>query len=123
VPIGPKPYLDRLAREYRLSEADLRRKTRSRPATYGIGDEHFDREYLVHQSVLRSHDEFRCAGDAEALTFCRQVADAMVTAFGVTRLAAIAKINQQWSQTWIVGLDLVYHETPKQWAEHIYRHS
>jgi hypothetical protein len=123
VPVGPRPYLDRLVREYRLSQADLRRKIRSRPASWQIGDEKFDREYLVHRSVLRSHGAFRCAGDAEAEAFCGQVADAMVTARGVTRKEAIARINRQWSTIWIVGCDLVYHRTHDFWAEHIYRHT
>lgn len=123
VSVGPRPYLDRLAREYRLSQADLRRRTRSRLCPSQIGDERFDREYLVHRSVLRSHGEFCCAGDAEAEAFCGEVADAMVTAFGVTRQEAVARINRQWSSIWIVGLDLAYHKTPEQWAKHIYRYT
>lgn len=123
VPVGPRPYLDRLAKEYRLSQADLRRRIRSRPASYNIGGEPFDREYLVHRSVLRSHGEFRCAGDAEAEAFCREVASMMVTALGVTREEAVARINRQWSSTWVVGLSLVYHQSPEQWAEHIYRYT
>jgi len=123
VPVGPRPYLDRLVKEYRLSEADLRRRIRSRSNPSWIGDERFDLEYLVHRSVLRSHGAFRCAGDAEAEAFCNEVADAMVTARRVKREEAVARINRQWSSTWIVGLDLVYHETAEHWAEHIYRHT
>jgi hypothetical protein len=123
VPVGPKPYLDRLVREYRLRQADLRRRIRSRSNPSQIGDERFEREYLVHRSVLRSQGAFRCAGDAEAEAFCNEVAHAMVTARGVTREEAVARINRQWSSTWIVGLDLVYHRTAERWAEHIYRHT
>lgn len=123
MPVGPRPYLDRLVREYRLSQADLRRRTRSRPASYHVGGEPFDREYLVHPSVLRAHGEFRCAGDAEAEAFCHEVAGTMITALGVTREEAVARINRQWSSTWIVGLSLVYHKTPEQWAEHICRYT
>ena len=47
----------------------------------------------------------------------------MVTALGVTREEAVARINRQWSSTWIVGLSLVYHKTPEQWAGHIYRYT
>ena len=121
VPVGPRPCLDQLLREYRLSQADLRRRIQSRPASWGIGDERFDREYLVHRSVLRSHGAFRCAGDAEAEAFCGQIADAMVTARGVTREEAIARINRQWSTIWIVGCSLAYHRTAEGWAKHIYR--
>src|SRR5215469_9839477 len=123
VPVGPRPYLDRLSREYRLSEAELRRRFRSRSNPSWIGDERFDREYLVHRSVLRSHGAFRCAGDAEAEAFCNEVADAMIKAGGVIREEAVARISRQWSSTWIVGLDLVYHQTAERWAEHIYRHT
>jgi len=123
VPVGPRPYLDRLSREYRLSEAELRRRFRSRSNPSWIGDERFDREYLVHRSVLRSHGAFRCAGDAEAEAFCNEVADAMIKARGVIREEAVARISRQWSSTWIVGLDLVYHQTAERWAEHIYRHT
>lgn len=123
VPVGPRPYLDRLVREYRLSQADLRRRTRSRSASYNIGGEPFDREYLVHRSVLRAHGELGCAGDAEAEAFCNEIADAMVAALGVTREEAVARINRQWSSTWVVGLSLVYHQTPQRWAGHIYRYT
>jgi len=75
----------------------------------------------VHRSVLRSHGAFRCAGDAEAEAFCNEVADAMITARRIRRQEAVARINRQWSSTWIVGLDLVYHQTAKNWADHIYR--
>src|SRR5215469_18410435 len=121
VPVGPRPYLDRLSREYRLSEAELRRRFRSRSNPSWIGDERFDREYLVHRSVLRSHGAFRCAGDAEAEAFCNEVADAMVTARGVTREEAIARINRFWSTIWLVGCPLAYHRTADWWAKHIYR--
>lgn len=123
VRLGPKPYLDRLMREYRLSEADLRGKLRSRASRSSIGDESFDREYLVHRSVLRSRGEFRCAGDAEARAFCAEVADAMVAARGITRDEAVARINRHWAPVWIVGLDLAYHRGPEGWADHIYRHA
>jgi hypothetical protein len=129
VPIGPKPYLDRLAGEYRLTEADLRGKTRSRRASFWIAGAFFEVEYLVHESLLRSHGEFPCAGDAEALDFCRAIADEMVSRFGVARGEAVAGINRQWSdpepagrspRVWLVGLDIAYHETPQDWAAHIH---
>jgi hypothetical protein len=123
VPVGPRPDLDRLLREYRLSQAHLGHRIQSRPASWHIGDEQFDREYLVHRSVLRSHGAFRCAGDAEAEAFCGQIADAMVAARGVTREEAIARINRFWSTIWIVGCALAYHQTPDDWAKHIYRYT
>jgi hypothetical protein len=128
VPIGPKPYLDRFASEYRLTGADLRHKIQRRTASFRIGGDAFDVEYLVHESLLRSHGEFPCAGDAAALQFCKQIAREMVVRFGVTRDEAVAAINRQWSngepdgrtpRVWIVGLDIAYHETPGYWAARI----
>jgi hypothetical protein len=130
VPIGPRPYLDRFVREYRLTEAELHNQTRSRTASFWIGDDAFDVEYLIHESLLRSHGEFACAGDVEALDFCREIADEMVSSFGLARDEAVAAINRQWSdagpayrspRVWIVGLDIIYHETPEYWAEFILR--
>lgn len=129
VPVGPKPYLDRFASEYRLTTAELQNKTPSRRASFWIGGDAFDVEYLVHESLLRSHGEFPCAGDAEALHYCREIADHMVALFGVTRDEAVAAINWRWSnagpagrtqRVWIVGLDIVYHGTPEYWAAHIF---
>jgi hypothetical protein len=133
VPIRPKPCLDRFASEYGLTQAEVHAKTRSRRASFWIGGDAFEVEYLVHKSVLRSYGEFPCAGGADALRFCREIADEMVAAFGVSRDEAIAAINQQWStaepagptpRVWIVGLNIVYHDTPEYWATHIlHRHS
>jgi hypothetical protein len=53
----------------------------------------------------------------------------MVRAFGISHVEAVARVNRQWSQPdlsgrvpriWIVGLDLVYHQTPEEWAGDIY---
>jgi hypothetical protein len=60
--------------------------------------------------------------------FCREIVDAMVASYGITRPDAVARVNRQWQipgrghppRVWIVGLDLVYHETAVHWAEHIY---
>jgi hypothetical protein len=121
VRIGPRPFLDRIAAEYRLTATELRDKVRSRAGRSRIGDEVFDREFLVHASLLRSHGGFSCAGDSEALRFCHEIADAMVAAFGVSGDEAVARINRHWSGIWIVGLDLAYHETAERWAERIYQ--
>jgi hypothetical protein len=87
-------------------------------------------EYLVHESLLRSHGEFPCAGDAEALAFCEEIAEEMVRLFGVSRSGAVARVNRQFSQPenpsgripriWIVGLDIVYHDEQVEWAAGIY---
>lgn len=53
----------------------------------------------------------------------------MELAYDIPRAEAVARINRQWSEPpgpgrvpriWIVGLDLVYHETPDHWAADIY---
>jgi hypothetical protein len=86
-------------------------------------------EYLVHASLLRPHGEFPCAGDVEAMRFCREVTANMVRRFGISRREAVGRVNRQWSEpnaggvaprVWIVGLDLAYHDTAEQWASKIY---
>jgi hypothetical protein len=110
-----------------LEESDVEGLTRTR-IPMGVGGAPVPAEYLVHESVLRSHGEFPCAGDGEALSFCRQIADEIATRFGIPAAEAVARINRHWSATlagdgprvWIVGQDLVYHETPEFWAHDIY---
>lgn len=86
-------------------------------------------EYLVHESVFRSHGPFPCAGDNQALAFCEEIVDAMARGYGISRGEAVARVNRQWShagspgrvpRVWIVGLDLVYHEDAHHWAGAIY---
>ena len=78
---------------------------------------------------MRDVEEFPCAGDAEALDFCRNLVAEMVLRFDISREEAIARINQQWSQTddgtdqprtLIIGRDIVYHEGTDYWAKTIY---
>jgi hypothetical protein len=87
------------------------------------------RPELYELILVSSHGEFPCAGDRKALAFCRGIAEEMVRAFGIPRAEAVARINRQWSEpdapgrvprVWIVGLDLVYHETEAFWAADIY---
>ncbi|MGK5553679.1 hypothetical protein ACSNOI_18865 [Actinomadura kijaniata] len=122
VSVGPREYLDRLLAEYGLTENEVRGAIRVRPAPYG------KQEYLVRASMLRSQGEFPCAGDAEALEFCREVAEALATDTGITREEAVAQVNRHWSdngpnpkpRVWIVGLDIAYHELPEYWAKLIH---
>jgi hypothetical protein len=128
VRLGPRKSLDRFLAEYALTAADVHGDIVVRVPP-GAGGSPGEAEYLVHESLLRSHGEFPCAGDAEALGFCREIAEDMVTTFGITQQEAVARINRQWSdpatdghtpRIWIVGLDIVYHELPEYWAKTIY---
>ncbi|SDM58405.1 hypothetical protein [Allokutzneria albata] len=121
VPVGPRDYLDRFLHEFGLTADDVRDRITLRPTT---GED----EWLVHESLLRSHGEFPCAGDAEALEFCREIVNEMVTELGFTRAEAVARVNRQWSdpgpdgrtpRVWIVGLDIAYHEDAAYWARHM----
>ena len=127
--VGPRRFLDRLLAEYDLREEHVRDKIRVRTDTPWVSGGTPEAVYLVHQSLLRSHGEFPCAGDNEALTFCREIAEEMVRAFGTTYTEAVARINRQWStpgasgrepRIWIVGLDIAYHQSPADWAGDIY---
>jgi hypothetical protein len=133
VPLGPAEYLDLFLAEYELDVATVEgliesRKIRSVPIhPSDLVTEKI--EYSVHVSLLRSHGEFPCAGDNDALTFCREIVDEMVRLFEISNDEAVARVNRQWSepeegqvapQTWIVGLDIIYHEEPDRWAKFIY---
>ena len=122
--LGLREDLDRFLAENRLIEGDIRDRIRTRtiPGRPGKTTEQL---YLLHESALRSHGEFACAGDLQALTFCREIAAEMVRSYGISLDEAVARINRQWSdpgrsartpRIWIVGIDLVYHETPQYWA-------
>jgi hypothetical protein len=126
--VGPKRSLDRFLDEYGLTAADVSDKITIR-TPIGIGGAPGDPVYMIHESLLRSRGEFPCAGDAKALGFCREIAEEMVLAFGITRHEAVARINRQWSEpgddgraprVWIVGMDIAYHETHEWWARTIY---
>jgi hypothetical protein len=127
--VGPRRYLDRLLAEYRLWEDDVRDRIKVRASGPWVSGGTSEEEYLVHESLLRSHGEFPCAGDNEALAFCRKIAEEMVRAYGIHRADAVARINQHWSEPgpsgrapriWIIGLDLVYHQTAADWAGDVY---
>jgi hypothetical protein len=127
-PVGPKEYLDRFLDEYGLRADDPGDRVTVRTPP-GIGGRPGEPEYLVQESLLRSHGEFPCAGDVEALAFCREIADEMAAAFGIGRDEAVARVNRHWSEPgadgrvprcWVVGLDIAYHETPEYWASRIY---
>lgn len=130
VPVGSHADLEGLLAEYRLGERDVRDRIRVLVRDFSAeGGPVLDPQVWVHESLLRSHGEFPCAGDEQALGFCRDIADIMVRSFGISRAEAIARINRQWSdpgpsgrppRVWIVGLDIAYHETRVTWASDIY---
>jgi hypothetical protein len=126
--VGRAEELARFLAEYGLERDEVRGLVAERTPP-GIGGGPGPPAYMVHRSLLRSHGEFPCAGDAEALGFCWQVAAEMVHLFGISLQEAVARVNRHWSQAdadgrvprvWIVGLDLVYHEEPDHWARRIY---
>jgi hypothetical protein len=127
--VGPREYLDRFLAEYGLSEERVRDRIKLRIDGPWVPGGAPEETYLVHECLLRSHGEFPCAGDHEALAFCRGIAEEMVRAHGVPRAETVARINRQWSEPdvsgrvprrWIVGLALVYHETERFWAADTY---
>jgi len=126
VRVGHRDALSRLLAEYGLANDEGQAFVRTAPDPGGPPR---PQEYLVHESVLRSQGQFPCAGDAQALSFCRQIVDEMVGRFGVAAGEAVARINRHWSESeedsrtprvWIVGADVVYHETAEFWAHDIY---
>jgi hypothetical protein len=73
VNVGTRSDLARLLAEYGLDDADVEDLITTR-TPIGVGGAPGPLEYRVHESLLRSHGEFPCAGDAEALSFCRRSA-------------------------------------------------
>lgn len=122
--LGPLEYLRRFVEEFHLAAAELDGKVVTTPTGWCGTQSGLD-EYWVHESLLRSQGEFPCAGDREALAFCRDIVTAMV-ARGVVDEYAVRLVNRLWSdpdeggrvpRTWIVGLDIAYHELPEHWAQ------
>ena len=128
IPVGPEEFLWKFLDEYGLRRDALGELVTSREVPGPPGGD-VQIEWLVHRSLLRSHGEFPCAGDTDALEFCREIASLMQNMFGISDVEAVARINRQWSdplpdgkspRIWIVGLDLVYHEEAEHWASDIY---
>ncbi|GAA2146228.1 hypothetical protein GCM10009760_35760 [Kitasatospora kazusensis] len=128
VPVGERSDLDRLLAEYGLAFDELRDRVVSRTPP-GVGGVPGPVEYLVHESVLRPGAEFPCAGDDAARRFCSEIADELSAGFGIGRAEAVGRVNRHWSgpgedgrtpRTWIVGLDIAYHEDAQFWAGLIY---
>lgn len=128
--VGSREDLDRFLAEYHLSEDHIRDRIQVRnPPPTPAGDVSRP-EYHIHESLLRAHGEFPCAGDSEALAFCCEIAEEMVRVHGISRSEAVARVNRQWSEPddpsgrvprcWIVGADLVYHDEAANWATGIY---
>lgn len=127
--VGSREDLDRLLAEYHLDEEQLGDRIRARQPPRWLSGAIPPQEFLVHASVLRSHGDFPCAGDKEALAFCEDIVDMMVSGYGISHGEAVARVNQHWSHAdppgrvpriWIVGSDIVYHEEAEVWAALIY---
>jgi hypothetical protein len=97
VMVGGKGDPVRFLVEYDLAEINVRGLISARMPP-GAGATPERAEYFVHASLLRPHGEFPCAGDCEALSFCRQIADEMAALFDIAPEEAVARINQHWSR-------------------------
>ncbi|MCY1145544.1 hypothetical protein OWR29_46720 [Actinoplanes sp. Pm04-4] len=79
---------------------------------------------MTGDQVFRSHGDFLCAGDQEALAFCEEIVDVMIGRYKISRSEAVACVNRQWPATdaysRIVGSSIVYHEDADFWAADIY---
>jgi hypothetical protein len=129
VPVGPPSRVEQLLEEYGINGRDVADLVRFERVELGATARWSEERAYIHRRLLRSHGEFACAGDQEALNFLREVASIMTSQFGISRQEAIARINERWStviddtpapRVWIVGLDFVYHESAEFWASDIY---
>ncbi len=58
--------------------------------------------------------------DDEGESFCYQITTHMMALFGISKEEAIARINQAWEKQSLVGVSIVYHVLPEEWAQEIY---
>ncbi|MFE2826310.1 hypothetical protein [Streptomyces sp. NPDC059271] len=67
-------------------------------------------------------EEFLIDLDAEWLAYFREMADVLVTRFGVSRAEAVARVNERHVGEDLapMGEDLLGHELPEFWAHHLY---
>jgi hypothetical protein len=64
--------------------------------------------------------KYKFPTDDEGDRFCYQVYMEMMSQFGISKDEAIARINQQWEKRSLVGMNIVYHVVPEEWAKTIY---
>ena len=63
--------------------------------------------------------DFRFVTDDESVAYLREIVEAMMRSFGITREEAIGRINESWAHVPVVaGEDEIYREFPKYWANH-----
>ncbi len=70
--VGPRRSLDRFLAEYDLREVHVRDRMKVHTHEPLVSGGTPEEEYLVHESLLRSHGEFPCAGDNEAFASARR---------------------------------------------------
>ena len=64
---------------------------------------------------------FQFETDDEAYQFCVEIADLMVSLFGITTEEAVGRINRDWKDKPIIGdNNMLYHETADYFAKKIY---
>jgi hypothetical protein len=64
--------------------------------------------------------KFRFRTDDRGEKFCTEIVDYMVSLFGISKEEAIIRINQEWKNQVLIGIDLTYHVVPEEWAKEIY---
>lgn len=69
-------------------------------------------------------DTFTFKTDEKSADYCSLILDCIVKTKGVTREAALKKMNALWNGHVIWGdRDLIYHEDVEYWAEVIVEHN
>jgi hypothetical protein len=65
--------------------------------------------------------DYRFETDAEARTFCDEIADIMSHKYGLTTDQSVTRINRLWEGDPFLGDDMRYHRPVEIWADHIYQ--
>ncbi|HMB22820.1 MAG TPA: hypothetical protein VKP08_08330 [Anaerolineales bacterium] len=58
--------------------------------------------------------------DERGNQFCDEIVHHMVSLFGISKEEATARINQEWKNEALIGINIVYHVVPEEWAKDIY---
>jgi hypothetical protein len=64
--------------------------------------------------------KYRFKTDDQGQRFCDEIVNNMMSLFGISKEEAMARINQQWKNEILVGINILYHVIPEEWAKDIY---
>jgi hypothetical protein len=67
-----------------------------------------------------NEDKFFFEGDERAKSYALRIARTMVRLFYIPFSEAVGRINREWKNKRIIGLNQIYRRDPEEWAKLIY---